>query len=465
MRLHNFAWLLMIGLSHLSSQNCHAFIITLFPAKEAYSRDVSDLNRNLGLNDRDLIAEDFENEPLMAGLTTNLKGGFGVEGAPTVWDGSKTSTYESEAEFKFSLPDIRLFGIGLGDNDAGDEVLSINGGPFTILQNLPRHVSDGSARAYYLIIEAELGDSDIATVSIRRGLTIAFDHLVVRQGMGDPSRPLQFAVDLVDGSRLIASSPMKSIGIDVSGRMIDIPMVRIASFQPQPEKRMVSMTLRNGDKVTGQVEFDSLSLTTILGEISCVLEKVKRITIQETIQEERWREFAGSNFEAEHNSNQEKVRVIERDRINARSLQVRYEALSVDLKRLSKEEQRKAIPTAFPDPMLNALLSKLAMTETEFAVLTREAGPDDPKIIQLSALMTNLNAQIDARVKDILTGVENQAKCQAAVVSLLQEEANKLKRQDAELMEKFGSQFQAKRNLERVEEIRKLRMLGESHRP
>jgi len=256
-----------------------AYEITLFTAAQAYNSDVKVLNQNLGLDEGNLIVEDFEDEELIEGLTTNLKGGF--PNGSTTWDGMKCSTHESEGQFKLSLPDVRLFGIGLGDNDmVGTEQLSINGGPPIDLKNLPNYAQDSSTRAFYLIVRAESGDADIENVAITKGLSIGFDHLVLQQEKPDPNRPLQLLFDLVDGSRLIGRPATETIHIEVVGKKMEIPLERISTIQPDKEGRLTTLTLKNRDKLTGTMHFSSWKVSTLVGDLSIDLAKVKKITVQ-----------------------------------------------------------------------------------------------------------------------------------------------------------------------------------------
>ncbi|MBI4663711.1 MAG: flagellar basal body-associated FliL family protein [Verrucomicrobia bacterium] len=160
----------------------------------------------------------------------------------------------------------------------------------------------------------------------------------------------------------------------------------------------------------------------------------------------------------------ETVRMIDRDRVMAQSLYTQYNTLFEKLKDMPKEAQRHVIPTASPDTGLTEFLSKLAMTENEFAAYVKDLGENNPKIVQLSSLMASLNAQIDARVDGILKGLQTQAAVQAARIAALDEAEKKAREKEAAQMEKLRPYFQAKRNLEtqqRIYETIKLRLLQE----
>ena len=161
----------------------------------------------------------------------------------------------------------------------------------------------------------------------------------------------------------------------------------------------------------------------------------------------------------------ETVRMIERERVMAKSLHAQYETLFKKLKGMSPVELRRAIPTASPDTHLSELQSKLASTEIEFSAFVNELGENNPKIVQFGAIITNLNQQIDARVDGILKGLETQAAVQAARIDLLDTEDKNARLKDATQMEKYRPYFQAKRDAEtqqRIYETINLRILQET---
>lgn len=161
----------------------------------------------------------------------------------------------------------------------------------------------------------------------------------------------------------------------------------------------------------------------------------------------------------------ETVLMIERDRIMAKSLQAQYESTYASLKKMDKEGLRNAIPTAAPNNLLNELLNRLTIAKNEITTVSHEFGPQHPKMLQLTSLIANLNADIDARIEGILTGLSVQAKAQEARAEKLAEEEVFTIRRDAEINKKYGPFFQAKRELEtqqRIYDTIKLRLLQET---
>lgn len=265
----------------LNNPHAHAFEVLLFPAAKVYDPDVRVLHRNLEVGEANLIVEDFEDEKLVAGLATNLmlRDISDPDVGPLLWDGSKGAQVPTSIDFKVPIPDVRFFGFGIGDNDGGGERLSINGARPIVLRDLANHVTDSRGRAYFVIIVAEPDDADISSVSLTDCFTVFCDHLIFRAEKPDPNLPLQYVVDLIDGSRLIGTSPEKSMSLQMSGRVLDVGFERVAQIEPAKGKS-VTVSLRNGDHVEGVLVSDCWKGSTILGEYSIAWDKIRKISVR-----------------------------------------------------------------------------------------------------------------------------------------------------------------------------------------
>ncbi len=160
----------------------------------------------------------------------------------------------------------------------------------------------------------------------------------------------------------------------------------------------------------------------------------------------------------------ETVRMIERDRITAEGLFAHYNSMLEKLKSKNKKELREAIPTVNPDAGLSDLLGKLNQSENEYAIVLNELGPDHTRFKGVVALMTNLNAQIDARVLGVLQGIETLAASSKARARELEVQLAKAKESDAAKMKEYRPYFAAKRDVDtqqRIFETIKLRVLQE----
>jgi HEAT repeat protein len=269
--------LLMVWVLHLA-----AYEIKLFPASEVYDPDTEILHERLGVRGQALKAEDFEDQVMESWLHTNLKGGGGEGTDRTAWAGNMASAHVDSAQLDIDLPNVRLLEIGLADNDGGTERVSVNGNPAVQLKSLPGHVVNGRTRAYYLIIEAEPGDPSITSVEFDQCFTVHFDHLIVLQekALGKKERLLpRLVLDLVDGTRLVGYYSDNSILASVRGEKLDLPLDRILSMQFQKGTDAATILLKNGEKVSGQVQFSALKVATILGDLSVPREKIRQLKV------------------------------------------------------------------------------------------------------------------------------------------------------------------------------------------
>ncbi len=157
-----------------------AYVLSAFDAS-IHTTDTAALNAALGLTTLTAV-EDFEDATLIAGLTSTLA----IDGRDLpnhAWDGI-TTTVSGYPVFTISLPGIRLFGIGISDNDGGGQTISINSLAPLDLSSVAGYRGDSSGRATYVIVRAEAGDADITRIAIDGSLTPMFDHLVLSTDSG-----------------------------------------------------------------------------------------------------------------------------------------------------------------------------------------------------------------------------------------------------------------------------------------
>ncbi len=260
------------------STGAHTYEITLFPATKVFDPQPRALHQKLGLDESGLIVEDFEGAKLIEGLTVTL--GAQYDSPLGLWYGSKSGVIDDHAEFRISLPNVRLFGIGVGDNDDGAEQISINGGPPIALRSLPNHQVHGQERAYYLLIKAAPGEEAIRSVAFSNAYTIGCDHLILKQDILESNRPLQLVLDLADGSRIIGTPAEKSIKLRFFGVDVEIPNSAIASVELSSGNRNAVIVLWNGDRFSADVLTNRWRVAAAFGEQSIPLELIRKIAVQ-----------------------------------------------------------------------------------------------------------------------------------------------------------------------------------------
>jgi beta-lactamase regulating signal transducer with metallopeptidase domain/flagellar motor protein MotB len=160
----------------------------------------------------------------------------------------------------------------------------------------------------------------------------------------------------------------------------------------------------------------------------------------------------------------ETVKTLERIHWEGQAQAAHYASLSKQFTEMSRAGLRNALPTVFPGQPLNELLSKLSTAENELVLIASELGNDHPKRQALSALVTNLDTQVEAQVDGILAGLKLVANAHKARVEELEKSIDQKRVEDAAKMVELRPYFEAKRDLEaqtRTLETLKLRLLQE----
>lgn len=154
---------------------------------------------------------------------------------------------------------------------------------------------------------------------------------------------------------------------------------------------------------------------------------------------------------------------LENERTSAQASYIRYKALFDSLSVLSREDLRKAAPTAIPnDSHLLRLFAEYDMTVQKIAGSDYSSGHYD--IQRLRDLKDQLDKQIEAKLDGILIGLKSQLSAAQFQVDRLGAEVQAAKLQDAESTSSYRPYFQAKRELETLQKMRDtilIRMLQE----
>ncbi|MDX1952946.1 MAG: polysaccharide biosynthesis tyrosine autokinase [Verrucomicrobiota bacterium] len=161
----------------------------------------------------------------------------------------------------------------------------------------------------------------------------------------------------------------------------------------------------------------------------------------------------------------ETVRNMERDRIRAHQDFVTLNTLYEQLVALNPATLRQAIPTAYPDPALDRLLTDYAKTEQQYTIAKNDYGQEHPEVIRLLSLLSNINSQIEGRLDGIMKGLSAQVTARKATLDMLTESVENAKKEDTEMTAKYRPYFIAKRDLETQQRIREsihLRILQET---
>jgi capsular exopolysaccharide synthesis family protein len=137
-----------------------------------------------------------------------------------------------------------------------------------------------------------------------------------------------------------------------------------------------------------------------------------------------------------------------RAKIEAETQHARNSSLLEDLMEMTRQKQREAIPTAFPDPLLKDLLQNLYITENDLVNKRKNLADEHPDILRTQAMLDSLNRQIDARVEGILTGLNSRVEADQAMLVKLEEQLEDARDREMDMAKKVQLYAMQKQDLE-----------------
>jgi capsular exopolysaccharide synthesis family protein len=153
---------------------------------------------------------------------------------------------------------------------------------------------------------------------------------------------------------------------------------------------------------------------------------------------------------------QEQLHDYNNRQIDGETIYMKLEKQLNQLKSLSREKLRDALPTLEGDTALSELLSKLHEAQQSFVTYTNDYAPADLHITRIQSLIDELNHQIDDRVDGIMVGLENRLVSEKAALDALTTNVETAK--DKDQMEAVRGQpyWNEKRKLENMIEFHKI---------
>jgi polysaccharide biosynthesis transport protein len=148
------------------------------------------------------------------------------------------------------------------------------------------------------------------------------------------------------------------------------------------------------------------------------------------------------------------LRKLEAQRIEAQAEFKRVEALYNYLTNLTKADLRKAVSTASPDRQLEQLLQDSATAQQKLADLIEHYTPENPEVRRISRVLAQVDKQVEDRLEGILKGLEAKKNSEQAHVDELAKEVDKYRRYDIDTAVKRRPYWQAKRDLENLQQVR-----------
>ena len=102
---------------------------------------------------------------------------------------------------------------------------------------------------------------------------------LVAASPAETNHPLRLALDLSDGSHIIGIPSTASVPVKTSYARMDILLETLRFIKVEADHQTASLELRNGDKLSGVVDFGALDLETIFGKLSIGVEHLHSVEV------------------------------------------------------------------------------------------------------------------------------------------------------------------------------------------
>jgi succinoglycan biosynthesis transport protein ExoP len=135
---------------------------------------------------------------------------------------------------------------------------------------------------------------------------------------------------------------------------------------------------------------------------------------------------------------------------------IKEEKLLSQLKPLSRNDLKKVIPTAAPDPLLHNALLNLNDAEQKLVDLKKVYGPENPEVIRVSAQVDRANQEINDRIDGVLIGLAASVDAKRASVEKMKSIVEEAKKADQEKAKDSRPYFEAKRKLDELQRFETL---------
>ena len=98
-------------------------------------------------------------------------------------------------------------------------------------------------------------------------------------GDGTGARPTHLLVELTDGSRLVGTTPLKTVSLRTDYTDAEIRLDRLVSLRRAKDASLAMLTMGNGDRLKGELRSEALPLATLLGEVAVPGKHVRAVTV------------------------------------------------------------------------------------------------------------------------------------------------------------------------------------------
>ncbi len=89
--------------------------------------------------------------------------------------------------------------------------------------------------------------------------------------------PTRLSLHLVDGSHLVATTTLTSLKMRTSLADLNVPVSEILKMELSAEPGRSAVVLRNGDRLSGDLEFDKFPVQSLLGKGSLDVKHIEKV--------------------------------------------------------------------------------------------------------------------------------------------------------------------------------------------
>ena len=148
---------------------------------------------------------------------------------------------------------------------------------------------------------------------------------------------------------------------------------------------------------------------------------------------------------------QETLRRLEAQRIEAEIRYGQEASLLKDLKSKTREQLKNVIPTAAPDPLLHSYLVDLGQAENKFVTLQKDFGPENPEVKRVAALVADLTQKVNDRIDGTLIGLQSKVDAEKVALDTLSTAVQNAKTSDTAKASTNRPYYDAKTKLEELQ--------------
>jgi capsular exopolysaccharide synthesis family protein len=134
----------------------------------------------------------------------------------------------------------------------------------------------------------------------------------------------------------------------------------------------------------------------------------------------------------------------------------KLQTLLNSLKAYDREELKKALPRAVQDAQLSDLLGQLNLAEQNLIKLKKDYSPDHPAYRNAQESVDDLTRKVNDSIDGTILGLQARVKSAQAYVDSLNEQVEKAQKEDIENAAKSSPYFEAKRDLEALQQKRQM---------